>query len=221
MITIDDIDTVMQATKASYADVRAALLRQDGNVALAIRELLDLEVEDGHDGADGFAGGDHAEATQDDPVFSEYTYDESGTGKTAGQKGEGRGKIGADLEILLTDIIEAIQDIWRKGNASRLIIEKDDLQVLNLSLNISIIGVVLAPVVALLGTGAAVLTDYTITIVMDDGEKVSVNKIVLAKKMRREKMNQEESAASGSESNHTEPDASPSDDADESDNLDN
>lgn len=219
MITIDDIDTVMQATKASYADVRAALLRQDGNVALAIRELLNLE--DDHKGADGFVDGDHATAAQDDLVFSDYAYDESGAGKSGGQKNEKRGKIGADFEIFLTDIIEVIQDIWRKGNASHLIIEKDDLQVLNLSLNIGIIGVVLAPVVALLGAGAAVLTDYTITILMDNGEIVSVNKIVLAKKMRREKTNQEENDASGSESDPTEPDASTSDDTGDPDSLDN
>ncbi|MDD4140025.1 MAG: DUF4342 domain-containing protein [Eubacteriales bacterium] len=72
------------------------------------------------------------------------------------------------------EILSAIKEIWKRGNASRLDIAKNGRVVLSVSLVVGTIGFVLAPVAALIGLGTALITDYTITVVMDDGTVINV-----------------------------------------------
>lgn len=80
------------------------------------------------------------------------------------------------------DILDAIREIWKRGNASRLDIEKDGRKVLSVSLTIGTIGLVLAPVAALIGIGAALITDYTVMITLDDGTVINVNEFAIHRK---------------------------------------
>ncbi len=83
---------------------------------------------------------------------------------------------------LASDIIDTIKEIWEKGNASSLIIEKGGKEIMNLSLTIGTIGLVIAPVAAVIGLGAALITEYQIKIVMDDGKVINVNELASGKK---------------------------------------
>jgi hypothetical protein len=80
------------------------------------------------------------------------------------------------------DIIDAIKEIWRKGNASRLDIEKDGRTVLSVSLTVGTIGLLLAPVAALIGIGAALVTDYVVRITLDNGTIIDVNEFAVKRK---------------------------------------
>jgi hypothetical protein len=80
------------------------------------------------------------------------------------------------------DIIDAIKEIWRKGNASRLDIEKGGQTVLSISLTVGTIGLLLAPVAALIGIGAALVTEYTIKITLDNGTVINVNEFAVTRK---------------------------------------
>ena len=80
---------------------------------------------------------------------------------------------------IVDNIIEEIKKIWEKGNASTLLIEKNGETVVKLSLAVGTIGFVLATVPSLIGLGAAILTDYKIKIVMNDGGVVNVNELAL------------------------------------------
>lgn len=73
------------------------------------------------------------------------------------------------------DILDAIREIWRRGNASRLDIEKDGKTFVSIALTVGAIGLILAPVAALIGIGAAIVREYQVRIVLDDGTIVDVN----------------------------------------------
>jgi len=80
------------------------------------------------------------------------------------------------------EILSAIKEIWKRGNASRLDIAKNGRVVLSVSLVVGTIGFVLAPVAALIGLGTALITDYTITVVMDDGTVINVCDFAVSRK---------------------------------------
>jgi hypothetical protein len=87
---------------------------------------------------------------------------------------------------LAQDIIDAVKEIWKRGNASRLDIEKGGKIVLSIPLTVGAIGLVLAPMAALIGIGAALITEYTIKITLDDGTVVNVNEFVVTRKTSTE-----------------------------------
>ena len=87
------------------------------------------------------------------------------------------------------DIFDAIREIWRKGNASSLEIEKDGRTVLKISLTVGTIGLILAPVAALIGIGAALITDYIVKIILDNGTVINVNEFALTHKKTTEQKN--------------------------------
>lgn len=82
------------------------------------------------------------------------------------------------------DLMDTVKEIWEKGNASTLTIEKEGRVVLNLSLTLGTIGLVLAPVAAIIGLGAALITEYTIKITLKDGEVINVNELTFQKKKK-------------------------------------
>lgn len=90
--------------------------------------------------------------------------------------------VGDKFDNFAKDVQNAIEDIWKKGNASRLVVEKNGSTILNLSLAISAVGVILGPVSALVGAGAALLTDYDFYIILDDGERIDIKKYIADKK---------------------------------------
>lgn len=75
-----------------------------------------------------------------------------------------------------SDIIATLKEYIRKGNVSRIIIENEDEVMLNLPLTVGAIGMVLAPVVSIIGLGATVLNKITVKIVDSEGKIININK---------------------------------------------
>ena len=156
MITMEKIDYVISATGKTYDEVRKALIYADGDVDVAIEVLKakDTEVLDQED-----------EGKEDKKDF----YD-----------GE---KIKDNVENLVDQVIAAIKEIWRKGNASRLVVENGEGRtVLSVRLNVSALAFVIEPLIAIIGLGATVITNYNIKIFMDDGDVIDVKEYIGAKK---------------------------------------
>ena len=84
------------------------------------------------------------------------------------------------------DIINSIKEIWRRGNASRLDIEKDGKNFLSISLTVGTIGLVIAPVAALIGLGAALITEYIVKITLDNGTVINVNEFAVTRNKHTE-----------------------------------
>lgn len=160
MINIEKIDAVIAATGADYAIVRQALLAADGDVAAAIRMILNKQYDQTHapkeeGGESGFEGA------------STGTTDEN-KDRTADERQQ------YNYQAQLDDIITVIKDIWRTGNASSLIVEKNGRTVLNLSLTVSAFILIITPLISLIGLGTAIITEYTIKIQMVNGEIIDV-----------------------------------------------
>lgn len=71
-------------------------------------------------------------------------------------------------------IIEKLKALVEKGNISRIVFKKEDEVFLNIPVNAGAVGVLLAPWVALVGTGIALYAKFTIEIIKDDGEVVDI-----------------------------------------------
>ncbi|MFZ5969817.1 MAG: DUF4342 domain-containing protein [Bacillota bacterium] len=73
--------------------------------------------------------------------------------------------------------IAKVKEIVRKGNKTRFIIQKNQADVVNLSVTTTVvIGVIATPVVVF-GIPAALITNHKIKIEKENGEDVNVNKI--------------------------------------------
>lgn len=94
-------------------------------------------------------------------------------------KDSGSYQAGQEIGNAAQHVISIVQEVWEKGNASNLVIEKDGKRVLQLSLTVGTIGLILAPLAVFIGLGAALLTDYDIRIEMNDGTEVNVNEMAL------------------------------------------
>lgn len=164
MINIEKIDFVMEKTGAEYSAVRTALIIANGDVEKAIQFIQSNQTH--RIGEESTVSGEGQNWKEE---YKEKKYTKENP-------------IGAFAQ----DIIDVIKDIWERGKASSLVIEKDGKIVLSLSLTVSTIGLVIAPVAAIIGLGAAFITEYSIKIIMDDGQVVDVNKEAVRRKMRGE-----------------------------------
>lgn len=72
-------------------------------------------------------------------------------------------------------IIDRIKEFVKKGNVSKLVVKKNDEVVLNLPVNVSILGTVIAPWAALAGVIAAFGTKCVIELIKDDGEVIDIS----------------------------------------------
>jgi uncharacterized protein YjbJ (UPF0337 family) len=73
-----------------------------------------------------------------------------------------------------TDILDVIKDYVRKGNVSKIIVSKDDDVLLNLPVNATIIGALIAPWAALIGTVVCFGFKYRIELLLDDGSTIDI-----------------------------------------------
>ncbi|MGI6728027.1 MAG: DUF4342 domain-containing protein [Anaerovoracaceae bacterium] len=74
-------------------------------------------------------------------------------------------------------MIEKIKTAVRKGNVSKIIVKKDNDVLLNLPINVGIIGTVLAPWAAVAGIIAVFGTKCRIELIKDNGEIVEISEI--------------------------------------------
>ena len=155
MINMTKIDYVINITGASYDIVRKALLDSDGDVDVAISYIREGKYDVNIDPSKVY---ENEEEKESDPK---------------GERKTGREYVD-DVINYLDEILEAIKEIWRKGNASRLLVENKGKTVLSLSLTTSAIGMLLALPASLLGLSAAYVYDYSFKIIMDNGEVIDV-----------------------------------------------
>ena len=155
MINMTKIDYVINITGASYDIVRKALLDSDGDVDVAISYIregkYDVNIEPSKD----------------------YENEKEKESDSHGERKSSKGYVD-DVIKYLDEILEAVKEIWRKGNASRLLVENKGETVLSLSLTTSAIGMLLALPASLLGLSAAYIYDYSFKIIMDNGEVIDV-----------------------------------------------
>ena len=164
MFDTEQVDAVMRQTGTDYDTAKAALKTSDGDVAIAVRIIQSYMLKGKTE-------------PDPDPVAGSRAGGAGSTGSKGGSKSTG--STGDSQIPLAKDIIDAIKEIWKKGNASRLDIEKDGRVVLSVSLTIGTIGLVLAPVAALIGIGAAMITEYTVKITLDNGTVINVNEFAV------------------------------------------
>jgi hypothetical protein len=185
----------MRQTGTDYDTAKAALKTSDGDVAIAIRIIESYILKEKADADPDHAAGQSADDAAnsgsnedshqaDDSGSSDQSGDTAGSGSSqtgsSGSSSKGGQQNQYDSQIpLAKDIIDAIKEIWKRGNASRLDIEKDGRVVLSVSLTISTIGLILAPVAALIGIGAAMITEYTVKITLDNGTVINVNEFAV------------------------------------------
>jgi len=74
-------------------------------------------------------------------------------------------------------VVEKIKELVKKGNVSKIVIKKDEEVLLNLPLNVGIVGTVIAPWAAVLGVIAAFGTRCVIELVKDDGSIVDISEM--------------------------------------------
>jgi len=74
-------------------------------------------------------------------------------------------------------IVEKIKELVKKGNVSKIVITKDDEVVLNLPVNIGIVGTVVAPWAMILGVLAAFGTKCSIEMVKEDGSIIDISEM--------------------------------------------
>ncbi|MCL1982738.1 MAG: DUF4342 domain-containing protein [Clostridiales bacterium] len=74
-------------------------------------------------------------------------------------------------------VIEKVKELIKKGNISKIVIKKDDEIVLNLPVNIGIVGTVIAPVPVILGVLTAFGTKCVIEVVKEDGSIIDVSEM--------------------------------------------
>ena len=158
----EKLDAVIKQTGADCETAKAALKTSDGDVDIAVRIIRTYNLKD------------------------DAAFDNTGSSSKSGsdqRSSDGQKQSKTDEQIPLAgDILDAIKDIWKMGNASRLDIEKDGRTLLSISLVIGTIGLVLAPVAALIGIGAALITDYKITITLNNGTVINVNEFAVTHK---------------------------------------
>lgn len=153
MISMEKIDYVINLTGASYDIVRKALLDADGDVDLAIKIIEDNRSYE-----------------ESETIEAEVIEEE---GQQNSRRKESK-EYFDEFANAMEEIIEAIKEIWRKGNARRLLVEKDNETVLSLSLATSAIGLALALPASLLGLSAAYIYDYSFKIIMENGEVIDI-----------------------------------------------
>ena len=72
-------------------------------------------------------------------------------------------------------IIDKIKEAIKKGNVSKIVIKKNDETILNLPVNVGIVGTVIAPLAATAGIIAAFGTKCVIELIKDDGEIIDIS----------------------------------------------
>lgn len=80
-----------------------------------------------------------------------------------------------------SDILDTIKEYIRRGNVSKIIVKKDGEVLLNLPVTVSAIAIVLAPLVSIIGVGAALVTGINIYIENYKGEIIDINKVTADK----------------------------------------
>lgn len=77
-----------------------------------------------------------------------------------------------------TAVLDNLKELVKKGNVSKILVKRDDEVVLNIPVNVGILGTIIAPWGAVIGVVAAFGFKCTIEIVKDDGTIIDVSDTV-------------------------------------------
>lgn len=86
-------------------------------------------------------------------------------------------KINTKFSGQSSQVIEKLKQLIKKGNVSKIVVKKDDEVILNLPVNIGILGTVIAPIPIIIGTVAAFGTKCIIEVVKEDGTIIDVSEM--------------------------------------------
>ena len=84
-----------------------------------------------------------------------------------------KGKLGEQS----AHVIEKVKEAIKKGNVAKIIVKKNDEVIMNLPVNVGIVGTVLAPWAAVAGVIAAFGTKCVIELVKEDGEIIDISEM--------------------------------------------
>ena len=97
------------------------------------------------------------------------------------------------IENLADEIVSSIKEIWNKGNASKLVVEdKNGEVILNIPLTASAITIALNPLLMLFAIGGIVITTANFKIIMDDGKVIDIKEYIKANKSKTDTKNSED-----------------------------
>ena len=74
-----------------------------------------------------------------------------------------------------SQLVDKLKELIKKGNVSKIVIKKDEDVILNLPVNIGIVGTIIAPIPMILGAITAYGTKCVIEVVKDDGSIIDVS----------------------------------------------
>lgn len=77
-----------------------------------------------------------------------------------------------------TAVLDNLKELIKKGNVSKIVVKREDEVILNIPVNVGIIGTVIAPWGAVLGVVAAFGFKCTVEVVRDDGTIIDVSDTV-------------------------------------------
>lgn len=91
-------------------------------------------------------------------------------------------KVSDNISLKKDEVLETLKDLIKKGNITKIIVEKEDKKVLEVPVNLALsagvlslfLGTLLLPVIAVIGTGMYI-GNYKIKVLKDDGSEVDVN----------------------------------------------
>lgn len=92
-------------------------------------------------------------------IAIEETMNLSGVGKVIGRS---------------ADILDVIKDYVRKGNVTKIVVSKDGDILLNMPVNATIVGTLVAPWAAIIGTVVCFGLKYRIELLLDDGSAIDI-----------------------------------------------
>jgi len=76
-------------------------------------------------------------------------------------------------------IVDKVKEAIKKGNVAKIIVKKNDEVIMNLPVNVGIVGTVLAPWAAVAGVIAAFGTKCVIELIKDDGEIIDISEMAV------------------------------------------
>ncbi len=93
------------------------------------------------------------------------------------EKQKNETKEGGSASMKVSDLLDTLKEFVRRGNVSRIIVSDEENVILNIPVTIGAVGVILAPVAAVVGVGAAIFTNVNISIIDHKGETTDINKV--------------------------------------------
>ncbi len=168
-ITIELIEKVLDATNADYRVVKQALIDADGDADAAIAAIRAAEAE----AATQTEAETTDQAAEDDQTSCEED-DQTREGADDQKKEEGFDwTTDWTTDEFADDMVEKIKKRVKEGNVSHIVITKDDKTVLDIPVNVGIVGgllgLALIPWALIFGALAAYGLNCKVKIVNQDG----------------------------------------------------